>query len=111
MKMHPLWTVCLIVRISLAFLIKKYGNKNSTYKYIFSIFLFFIGAGFIYKGLYGSNNEVQVAPVFWHESRYGHGILYLFATFYLYNKNPKLSSVFILTDVSYSVIYRLLFNK
>ena len=111
MKIHSLWAVCLIVRVSLAFLVKKFANKNNTYRYILFACIFAIGAGFVYRGLYGSNNEVQVARVFWHESRYGHAILYLLASIYIYNKNPKLSSVFILTDVAYSVIYRLLFNK
>mgnify|MGYP006174135623 FL=1 len=111
MKIQPLWTVCLIVRTALAILIKNYGNKNSTYNRVFYVFIFVIGAGFIFKGLYGSNNEVQVARVFWHETRYGHGILYLLAAIYLYNKNAKLSSVFILTDIAYSIIYRLQFNK
>lgn len=111
MKIHPLWTVCLLVRSSLAYIINQYGNKSTLYRYILTGIIFVIGAGFIHKGLVGSNNETQISKVFWHETRYGHGILYLLATIYLYNKRAKLSSVFILTDIAYSIFYRILFKK
>jgi hypothetical protein len=40
------------------------------------IFLVGVGLGFIRKAYFGSNNEKQVAKVFWHEARYVHGVLY-----------------------------------
>jgi|TARA_Y100000389_G_scaffold194481_1_gene224545 hypothetical protein len=113
MKIHNLWAVCLLVRFMLSYIVKTYGTKNntSTGRTILSAFLLAIGTGFIYKGTYGSNNEVQVAKVFWHDTRYVHGILYLLASFYLYNDISKMSSALILTDIAYSIIYRLMFNK
>ena len=68
MKINPLWSVCLLCRFLLALLAKKIGNKNKTYKYGFTILFLFIGLPFIPKGIYGSNDEVQIAKVFWHEA-------------------------------------------
>ena len=35
----------------------------------------------MYKGLTGSNSETQVNKVFWHETRYIHGMFYLLSSF------------------------------
>ena len=111
MKINPLWFVCLLCRFLLALLAKKIGNKNKTYKYGFTILFLFIGLPFIPKGIYGSNDEVQIAKVFWHETRITHGILYTLAAYYIYVENLKLAYVLILTDIVFSILYRIVFNK
>jgi hypothetical protein len=70
-----------------------------------------MGLGFIRKGYYGSNNETQIAQVFWHDSRYIHGSLYLLASLYLINGNTINSSALILTDIAFSIIYRIMTDQ
>lgn len=106
MIIHPIWYLCLFVRLSLSYII--YNNLYTDY--LLPIILL-ISIGFIYKGYTGSNNETQIAKVFWHDTRYIHGLLYALASYYLYNNNFKMSSLFILLDILFSISYRLLFNK
>ena len=106
MIIHPIWYLCLFIRLSLSYTI--YNNLYTDY--LLPIILL-ISIGFIYKGYTGSNNETQIAKVFWHDTRYIHGLLYALASYYLYNNNFKMSSLFILLDVLFSISYRLLFNK
>jgi hypothetical protein len=114
MKINPLWYVCLITRLSLIFFIvyfyTKSKNKN-TVKTIGALILIIMGLGFIIKGIFGSNNEIQISKVFWHETRYVHGLLYILASLYLYNNNIKISSLLLLLDIVFSVSYRITTNK
>lgn len=114
MKIHPLWFLCITVRILLILLIRYFYNniKNkSLVKTISLIILLSIGFGFIRKGLFGSNNEIQIAKVFWHETRYVHGSLYLLASMYLYNNNINMMSIILLVDIIFSFSYRFIMNK
>jgi hypothetical protein len=70
-----------------------------------------MGWGFMYKGYYGSNNETQLAPVFWHDTRYIHGLLYILAALFLINDNPINSSTMIITDMVFSKIYRVMTDQ
>jgi hypothetical protein len=70
-----------------------------------------MGLGFLYKGLTGSNDEIQVAKVFWHETRYTHSILYILASIYLYNGNMDMNTLLLTSDVIFSIMYRLLTNQ
>lgn len=106
MNIHPIWYICLLVRLTIAYCI--YNNYFSN---ILLPTLAIISTGFIYKGYTGSNNEKQIAKVFWHDSRYHHAIFYSLATYYLYLNNYKFASLFVLMDVIYSVVYRIIFNK
>ena len=63
-----------------------------------------MGLGFLYKSVFGSNNEIQVKKVFWHNVRIVHGILFMLAAIYFANK--KLSSILLLSSVLFSIIYR-----
>ena len=101
---HPLWYLCLSFRLFLAFSLSKYP------KYL-KIVLLVIGLGFAYKALTGSNNEVQIEKVFWHETRYLHGTLYLLASFYIYKNNLNMCSLILLIDLLFSILYRLVLNK
>ena len=114
MKIHPLWFLCITVRILLILLIRYYYNNSknkSLVKTISLIILLSIGFGFMRKGLYGSNNEIQIAKVFWHETRYVHGSLYLLASIYLFNDNLNMASLILLLDIIFSIIYRFFMNK
>lgn len=111
MKIHPVWFICLVVRSFLALLVNRFGIKNKYSKYCFSLLLMIIGFGFIYKGYFGSNNETQIAQVFWHDTRYIHGVFYILAFMYLLNDNPTNASVLILTDVAFSILYRIITNQ
>ena len=94
---HSLWSICLITRLLLAFNIHRVPVAVPLV----------IGLGFIYKGLTGSNNEKQIAKVFWHETRYFHGIMYLLAAYYMFFGNTRIAKIVLLVDILFSIIYRL----
>ena len=102
MKIHPLWFVCLTIRICIALIVGHYRKTDK----IMLIVLTVIGLGFLYKGYTGSNDEIQIAPVFWHDTRYVHGVLYLLAASYLFFGNPNVASAVLMSDVIFSIIYR-----
>ena len=110
MNIHPLWAVCILVRLLLIITIR-YTYKNKLIKNIFLFILLAIGIGFIYKFIFGSNNEIQLNKVFWHDSRLLHGVLYLTASYYLYANNINLNSITLLLDIIFSFLYRFLLNK
>ena len=111
MKIHPIWFVCILTRASLAYIVYKYGNINKYIKYGLIGLLLFIGLPFFYNGYYGSNNETQFAPVFWHDTRYVHGILYTISTAYLFMDKLKISALLIVTDVLFSSGYRIITDR
>lgn len=113
MKIHLLWYVCLTVRLFIALIpiiynyIKKIINKNNIIHKLYPInkyIILLIGLGFLYKSLFGSNNEVQLNKVFWHKTRIIHSLFYIFSAI-SYN-NYKLSSFLLISDIIFSVIYR-----
>lgn len=109
MNINYLWIACIITRLCLVLLARNLTrNKNIN---IASIVLLAIGIGFIYKYLYGSNNEVQIAKVFWHETRIVHGMLYILASHYLYIKNPTMCMILLGLDVLFSILYRIITNQ
>jgi hypothetical protein len=107
--MRPLWVLCVIVRLSIIFIIRYLYKfkKNKLYKVIPSIILLLMGLGFTRKGIVGSNNEIQIAKVFWHETRLVHGMLYIFASYYLYIGNLNMNSIILFTDLLFSFTYRI----
>ena len=110
MNIHPLWAVCILVRL-LLILIIRYTYKNKQIKNVFLFIVLAIGLGFIYKFIYGSNNEIQLNKVFWHDSRLLHGVLYITASYYLYTNNINLNSMTLLLDIIFSFLYRFLLKK
>jgi hypothetical protein len=114
MIIHPLWLLCVLTRFSIIIiirhLVKTIKNKKLTRNVISSILLA-IGLGFMYKAISGSNNEVQVNKVFWHETRYVHGTLYILSSIYLFNNNLDMCSLVLLTDLLFSILYRFIHNK
>lgn len=112
MHIQPLWVVCLIIRVCLLLLVKYLSkNKNNIVRIIYSLVLFTMGIGFIYKYLTGSNDEVQVAKVFWHETRIVHGMLYILAFYYLYIENYRMSMLMLGLDMVFSILYRVITNQ
>jgi len=113
MNIHPLWYLCIIIRF-LIILVIRWLYKFNTKKYvknIISLFLLTIGLGFLYKALLGSNNEIQIAKVFWHESRLVHSAFYLLASYYIFNNNLNMTTIVLFVDIVFSVMYRILLNK
>ena len=112
MIINPLWYVCLTTRLSLILLIKYFYTKSKNkVKILGSLILIIMGIGFIIKGKFGSNNEIQKSKVFWHETRYVHGLLYILASLYLYNDNIRMTSLLLLLDVIFSILYRTSTNQ
>ena len=70
-----------------------------------------MGTGFFYQGYFSSNNEIQIAKVFWHNARYIHGTFYLAAAYYLYLNNVNMACILLLTDICFSILYRIIYNK
>ena len=101
MNIHPLYYICILVRLSLIYLIK-YQDYNNIIQYILLIF----GLGFFYQGIYSSNNEIQVAKVFWNNARFIHGILYLLAAYYFMKKDINMTIIVLFTDLFFSGTYR-----
>lgn len=114
MKIHPLWFICILVRILLIVSILYFSNKSQNKKLVkilFCLLLLVIGLGFINKAVIGSNNEIQISKVFWHETRYVHGALYLLASIYLYNNNIKMTAILLTIDIIFSILYRIISKK
>lgn len=109
MEIHPLWYICLSVRILLIFLIRFLAKSKLEKLAILTLSL--IGLGFIYQYLFSSNNEIQFNKVFWHDTRITHGILYLIAVYYLFKNNIEMTSLVLALDVIFSVLYRFYFKK
>ena len=105
MNIHPLYYICILVRLSLIYLIK-YQDYNNIIQYILLIF----GLGFFYQGIFSSNKEKQIAKVFWHDVRFLHSFFMLSAAYYFYNDNLQMTSVMLLTNIAFSIIYRI-WNK
>ena len=112
-KIHILWFVCIFVRIliSLTPLVYKYlltFKFNSTIvknlSKINKIIILFMGLGFLYKGIFGSNNETQVRKVFWHNTRLVHALLFILAGVYFDKR--LFSSLLLFSSVCFSIIYR-----
>ena len=100
--MNNLWYFCISIRLLLILFVKLYSKK---FKTLIPIILLTIGLGFIYKGYTGSNNEIQISKVFWHETRYVHGTLYMLAYYYLSKHNLNMTSLILILDVLFSILY------
>ena len=116
MNINPLWYICILFRISIILLIiflskSKVFKSHPIIKHVLTAILFIIGVGFIYKGIFGSNNEFQLFKVFWHETRLEHGAFYIFASYYLYKNNINMKTLVLTTDILFSIIYRIYMNK
>jgi hypothetical protein len=106
-KIHKLWYICITIRTIIAIIPLIYNNLINI-KYIskvIKIILILIGLGFLRASIFGSNDEKQIAKVFWHETRIIHAFLYIMAGLTFYNK--KLSSTILFTDLIFSIIYRI----
>lgn len=103
MNIHPLWLLCIIVRLLVIVIVINFYKKYNIY---LASILFMIGTGFMFKGITGSNMEKQVAKVFWHETRYLHGLLYLLSAYFVFIKNIRMTSLVLLLDVVFSLMYR-----
>lgn len=103
MKINLLWIVCVITRIIIIISTRLFYNN---YKNLISLVLLLLGISFIFNGYFGSNNEIQFSRVFWHETRYLHGVLYVLSSFYLYKKNINMNSLVLSLDLIFSFMYR-----
>lgn len=107
MKIHKLWIVCIIVRSIIAYLPQIYKNNKNINSKIISVnkyLILFIGLGFLYKAIFGSNDETQIAKVFWHKTRIIHAILFILSYINFYNYDN--CSLILFSSVLFSVFYR-----
>ena len=102
-NIHPLWLLCIIVRLLIIVIVRNFYKKYNIY---LASILFIMGTGFMFKGFTGSNMEKQVAKVFWHETRYLHGLFYLLSAYFFFIKNIKMASLVLLLDIVFSLMYR-----
>ena len=97
---HPLWSFCILFRIAL--IVGAYYLNPK----IITIILTIIGLGFLFKSIQGSNDEIQITKVFWHETRIIHSMFYLLAAFYSFQFSKKLVMILLSLDLLFSIIYR-----
>lgn len=107
MVIHPLWYLCISVRVLSILLLNKFKN----YKKLITSILLLVSLGFIYQSIYSSNETFQISKVFWHDSRMIHGILYLLATYYFYINDVKMATILLITDIVFSILYRIIKNR
>ena len=113
-KVHKLWYICIILRLFICILPLVYEFMNDDSNKMLSIItmnkyiLTVIGIGFLYKSVFGSNNEIQINKVFWHNTRIIHALLYTITAINF--DNYKLSFFLLLCDVLFSITYRYLSN-
>jgi len=107
-KIHPYWYICIIIRlfISVIPLLYKYliNKKGDKYAIIIKYILLIIGLGFGWKAIFGSNNEKQIAKVFWHRTRIIHSFLFIGAAINFHNY--YLSSFLLFISLLFSICYR-----
>jgi len=96
MNIHPLWFLCITIRL----LYSQYIFESIWIRLI----LLIIGIGFFYKYVTGSNMEYQISKVFWHETRIIHSIVYISA---FVIKDIKIVKMLLFSDVIFSILYRL----
>ena len=102
---HSLWFLCLAARLSLAFLSQK---VTDIYQTVMICILASISFGFLYKSLYGSNNEVQIAKVFWHDTRIVHFMFFALACVSSLKRDKtgrNIASILLYCDVLFSISY------
>ena len=109
MNIHPLWFICILVRISLILPLIYYRHSSVIVDILKYIFIF-ISLGFFFKSLQGSNNETQIAKVFWHETRIFHALFYFLAFYYLLHEHVHMSILFLVIDLLFSISYRFINN-
>ena len=107
MVIHPIWYLCITVRALSILLLNKFKN----YKKIITSILLLVSIGFIYQTIYSSNDTFQISKVFWHDSRIIHGIISLLATYYFYINDVKMATILLITDIVFSILYRIIKNK
>lgn len=100
---HPFWALCVFVRFMLIISINRLHTP--THVNLGNLLLLCIGLGFCYKAMFGSNNEYQISQVYWHETRYVHGILFLLSAYYLWRSDQNMSILCLIVDLLFSVIY------
>ena len=111
MIINPIWSICLITRACLAYIVYRFGDSKKEIKYGLTRLLLIIGVAFLYKGYYGSNNETQLGPVFWHDSRFIHGTMYLHAGLCVRNGELINASALIMVDIVFSILYRVMNDR
>lgn len=107
-KIHPIWYICITIRIFIPIILFFYRRyfKNHHIKYIqiYKYILLLIGIGFGIKAIFGSNNETQIAKVFWHNTRFIHALIFICSAIYF--NNNYISTLLLLASPIFSIFYR-----
>jgi L-cystine uptake protein TcyP (sodium:dicarboxylate symporter family) len=111
MNIHPVWYLCLTIRTILVLILYFHQIETKILTYLLTALLLGIGIGFVRKSITGSNDETQLAKVFWHDARIFHGILYIIASGLMFINFPRLSALFVFIDIIFSVSYRLITDQ
>ena len=101
---HPLWSVCLIVRFSIVALLL-YGVVRRD---IGTVILAIMGIGFMYKYFTSSPQKIefQIAKVFWNADRPIHAILLIIAAVMYWNNNNQAAAIVAALSPIYSIWQR-----
>lgn len=103
---HPLWLGCIAFRLCIVEW-TAWSNASGAFKLKTAIFLAIISAGFAWKAFTGSNDEIQVRKVFWHDTRATHSLLFALAALsHVHDRSSISSWNILLVDIAFSFIYR-----
>ena len=105
-NIHPLWAGCVLFRAALVAAVY-FLTPNKYTRALIGLFLLAVALGFLYRGVFGSNRESQFAKVFWHSTRLVHFLFYACATVLWWLDKQALTSLVLLSDVLFSIVYRI----
>ena len=110
---HPLWWLCLAVRIGIVIWVSVPAGKLR-YKNLTALSLLIMSVGFMVKFVTSSNNEVQIRRVFWHNVRWVHSVFFGLAAVIHFTGNEddtvsiiSKSGIILIMDVLFSIVYRM----
>ena len=103
---HPLWWVCIAFRLSIVAW-TAWSGASGAFRSQTVIVLAVLSAGFAWKALTGSNDEIQIRKVFWHGSRAAHFFFFALAALsHVKDRGVIRSWIILLADTAFSFLYR-----
>lgn len=106
-QVHPLWLVCICVRVAIGVFISKEWH-GATY-HLITLALAIVAAGFVYQYMTSdpSRPEYQIDKVWWNADRPVHAGFFAMAAIAHYVGAAQVAGSLVIANVCYSVVNRL----